>query len=268
MGILSELIKGGIESAQQIAQNTFNSQEAQKNRDFQEEMSNTAFQRQVLDMQKAGLNPALMYGSGSNGASSPSGSTASAAGGFDIVQAMMADKQMKLMDAQYAKTMEEANLVSREAAWKDKLSDAEFREIESRIGVNSAQVNSMEYDNALKKSQELLNQGTLKWLDELSEAQIASMNAKTASDMANAAIAQFELQSGHRLTSSEWLAFADTMAALFKNNKEAVDTILGKISDKVESTGKSARRFGRSFLRGTELIDRWSRDHSLGGGGR
>ena len=50
--------------------------EAQKNRDFQERMSNTAYTRAVADMQRAGLNPALMFGNG-NMLSTPSGSTGS-----------------------------------------------------------------------------------------------------------------------------------------------------------------------------------------------
>lgn len=54
----------------------FNSAEAQKQRDFEERMSNTAYQRATKDMQAAGLNPAMMYGSGS-AASTPSSSAAS-----------------------------------------------------------------------------------------------------------------------------------------------------------------------------------------------
>lgn len=57
--------------------NIFNSHQAQINRDFQERMSNTSFQRQVADMRAAGVNPALMYARGSSGASTPVGSTAS-----------------------------------------------------------------------------------------------------------------------------------------------------------------------------------------------
>lgn len=52
----------------------FNAMEAQKNRDFQLMMSNTAFQRQAEDLEQAGFNPALI--TGLSGATTPVGSSA------------------------------------------------------------------------------------------------------------------------------------------------------------------------------------------------
>lgn len=56
----------------------YNSAEALANREWQERMSSTAYQRAVEDMKKAGLNPILAFANG--GASTPGGSAGTISG--------------------------------------------------------------------------------------------------------------------------------------------------------------------------------------------
>lgn len=74
-GLASAAGAGLASSALDIWKLGRESDEAQFQRDWQANMSNTAHQREVADLRAAGLNPILSAGGG--GASTPSGSTAS-----------------------------------------------------------------------------------------------------------------------------------------------------------------------------------------------
>lgn len=75
LGAIAQGIYNHIENS---AAMNFNSTEAMKNREWQEHMSNTAYQRAVADMKEAGLNPILAFQNG--GASTPGGSAGTISG--------------------------------------------------------------------------------------------------------------------------------------------------------------------------------------------
>lgn len=120
----------------------FNSAEAQKDREFQERMANTAIQRQVADMQAAGINPAALNG---NGADVPSGAAASASpatapgnsgsGGFLGIAAGMAKTALSI--ALFKKFSHSANMSATAAGAVSKVGQelSETRKVFNRTGV-------------------------------------------------------------------------------------------------------------------------------------
>lgn len=75
---MQAITQGIYNHIENTAAMNYNSAEALANREFQERMSNTAYQRTVEDMKKAGLNPILAFANG--GASTPGGSSATISG--------------------------------------------------------------------------------------------------------------------------------------------------------------------------------------------
>lgn len=75
---LQAITQGIYNHIENSAAMNYNSAEALANRDWQEKMSSTSYQRAVEDMKKAGLNPILAFSNG--GASTPGGSAGTISG--------------------------------------------------------------------------------------------------------------------------------------------------------------------------------------------
>lgn len=75
---LQAIMQGVYNHIENSVAMNYNSAEALANREWQEHMSSTAYQRAVEDMKKAGLNPILAFSNG--GASTPSGSAGTISG--------------------------------------------------------------------------------------------------------------------------------------------------------------------------------------------
>jgi hypothetical protein len=102
-GLAGGLLSGIAGMFGQSQTNEMQLQMMQQQQAFQERMSSTAYQRASTDMQAAGLNPMMMFSSGS-AASSPAGAAPSAAvkSGLDsdsISRAMSTATQMRVADA-------------------------------------------------------------------------------------------------------------------------------------------------------------------------
>lgn len=151
----------------------FNWFSARKAESFSERMANTAHQREVEDLRKAGLNPILS--AGGKGASAPAG-IAAQGGNLDLVQSAMANAQIK-------KTNNEADLIAveRDRARDDWAIDAAMGP--ERLMSRRAALTQVANSNLLTEAQQKQVEAQIKLLD----AQIPLTQAQARSAAAEAA---------------------------------------------------------------------------------
>lgn len=126
-GGLTGLLGGGSGMIGSAIQGRRAEREARRNREFQERMANTVWQRGVRDMRKAGINPMLAFMKG--GAPAPGGSMASFVHGGDPVASGLAAKRQR-EETKFKKQEREQHLLDRQTQralwWNSALTQAQL----------------------------------------------------------------------------------------------------------------------------------------------
>lgn len=185
--------------------NAFNAQQSQLQRDYETQMSNTAYQRQVADMQAAGLNPAIAYGS-SSGATTPSGSAASGSNvsvGSGLNGLLSAAISLGQLNIQ--KMMAKANVANIEA--NTKKTEAETKGIPTQIELTAVNVEKVQ--NELRLISEQAKTEISKQYLNSASANLANVNAENIEKIQASVIALHEAHT-EEATSRAALNFVQT----------------------------------------------------------
>lgn len=201
------------------------------------------YQRQVIGMQKAGVNPALMYG-GSGPSSAPSAPSPQQPGlsMSDLMQAFLLDKQGRLMESQIRNTDAKTDRESQETErlklinkYYPQVTETDIRKVLSDIDVNDAtiqkimgEVDLIELDKELKEVDKVIKSAEAneasafyKARRQYTEAQTDKEKAEKAELVVRAAIEELErnymANTNTKMGSASIVAIASAIGTLLSN---------------------------------------------------
>ena len=174
--------------------NQANEEIAQRQMDFQERLSNSAYQRQVKDMEAAGLNPMLAYIKG-GGASSPPGASYSSTS--PITAALNARQQSSQVEQTKAATQQTSAQTEYLKGPQTEMTNQQIDNLKTdndkvkQIIVNLKE----EYQNLMKQGLNLTEVGNqLRESVSLMKAQITNFGALTSSILFQAEVNKFNAE--------------------------------------------------------------------------
>lgn len=257
---VSKLTGSALTPAEREA-NAFTADEAQKARDWEEYMSNTSYQRQVADMQKAGVNPALTMTGGIGGAStptSPSPSSVTPTSGMnmsDLLQLIMVPMQRKLMEAQskLASDQGEAALITAKANAKNADTNV------GNLRVNERNAGTNEFNAETARMRQEIDAFVSKYDIRVKEATADNLAANTAQ------VLEFTSQLPKRLEIMQQTADAQTRSALASLQSALAATRQAAVAEKL-SDSEIALRESQALVNwankdGQEIINRYLPEH-------
>lgn len=256
-------------SRAQKEQNAFNAQQASEERLWSEkmkkwdvELANSAHQREVQDMVKAGLNPALLYGSSPGaGAAVPSAASGAAASGsytpaqIDVpnlggmlMDLKMQQAQIENIEAQTNKTKSETTGQDiqneyAESYWQNQINimEASRSKIVADAKLTEQKLHTEEYETAIKA-----NGLDTTWLEsqvKMYELFMTKLDYKAKDEILNLQM--------------------DCMRAAAAKDQATVDVLVEQIGEVVARTGLAMKQAGYFKQLGREqeaVADFWSSD--------
>lgn len=267
--IIKQITKEGLTGAEQEA-NAFNASEAEKQRAWETEMQNTAYQRQVADMRAAGINPALAMSNGQpatpSGASAQSVSPgASAFSMSDLMQMLMLPLNKNILKAQAeniqadtdkkrAETeetqskIEQLRLVN---AYYPQVTEAQLDKYATEIGLTREQINKTALEADLVSVEKIIKRAEADNASAFYKARADYESAHSEEARANAAAAaaraawdEFETSwtkshNGARPSASATLALVSAITSWLgiKEDGSITGVVAGTIKNKIDEVG-------------------------------